>query len=74
MAETMIKALYRKGPLLSHITGSHAVTASAAIVMTAIAVAGLTYRAEKKRFLFARDSVGILAVYGAATYILYLPR
>lgn len=66
--------LYTKGPLLSHITGSHAVTASAAIVMTAIAVAGLTYRAGKKRFLFAWDSVGILTVYGAATYVLYLLR
>lgn len=65
---------YTKGPLLSHITGSHAVTASAAIVMTAIAVAGLTYRAGKKRFLFAWDSVGIVAVYGGATYLLYLLR
>jgi cation:H+ antiporter len=31
--------------------------------MTAIAVIGLTYRAEKKRLVLAWDSMGILAVY-----------
>ncbi len=66
--------LYTKGPLLSHITSSHTVTASAAIVMTAIAIAGLTYRAGRKAYLMAWDSVGILAVYGGATYVLYLLR
>jgi hypothetical protein len=46
----------------------------AAIVMTAIAVIGLTYRAGKKYFLFAWESVGIMAVYALATLILYLLR
>ena len=66
--------LYTKGPLLAHITSSHAVTANAAIVMTAIAVAGLTYRASRKWYFIAWDSVGILAVYGVATYVLYRLR
>jgi cation:H+ antiporter len=66
--------LYTKGALLSHVTGSHAVTANAAIVMTAIAIIGLTYRAGKKRFRFAWDSVGIMAVYAIATLVLYLLR
>lgn len=65
---------YTKGPLLSHITGGHAITASAAIVMTAIAVVGLTYRASRKYYFIAWDSVGILAVYGIATYVLYTLR
>lgn len=66
--------LYTKGALLSHIAASHAVTANAALVMTAIAVIGLTYRASKKAYLMAWDSVGILVVYGIATYILFLLR
>jgi hypothetical protein len=39
------------------------VTANAAMAMTAIAIIGLTYRASKKRFLFAWDSLAILAIY-----------
>ncbi len=66
--------LYTKGPLLSHITSSHTVTASSAIVMTAIAVVGLTYRASRKYYFLAWDSGGILAVYVIATYVLYLIR
>ncbi|HEX5081390.1 MAG TPA: sodium:calcium antiporter [Blastocatellia bacterium] len=66
--------LYTKGPLLSHVASAHTVTASAAIVMTAIAVAGLTYRASRKAYFMAWDSVGILAVYGVTTYVLYLLR
>ncbi len=66
--------LYTKGPLLSHITDNHAVTISAAMVMTAIAIIGLTYRAGKKRFIFAWDSVAIMAVYALATLMLYLLR
>lgn len=66
---------YFKGPLLQHIASSHLVTASGASVMTAIAVAGLTYRANRKPFqLFAWDAVGILAVYGFTTYVLFLLR
>lgn len=66
--------LYVKGALLSNIAGSHAVTACAAIAMTAIAVVGLTYRASRKAYFMAWDSVGIIAVYAAATYVLYLLR
>jgi cation:H+ antiporter len=66
--------LYVKGALLSSIASSHAVTACAAIVMTAIAVVGLTYRASRKAYFMAADSIGILIVYVAATYVLYLLR
>jgi cation:H+ antiporter len=44
------------------------------MAMTAIAVIGLTYRAGRKRFLFAWDSVGIIIVYALATVLLYLFR
>jgi len=65
---------YTKGPLLSHISGNHIVAAIAAITMTAVAVIGLTYRTSKKILLFAWDSLGILAVYVFATFVLYATR
>lgn len=63
--------LYTKGALLSNVSQSHVVTTSAAIVMTAIAVIGLTYQTTRKLRFFAWDSVGIVVVYVFATLILY---
>lgn len=66
--------LYVDGPLLSSATPGHIVTANAALAMTAIAVIGLTYRVSKKRFLFAWDSLAIVAVYISAVGVVYLTR
>jgi cation:H+ antiporter len=55
--------LYVKGPLLSAAAQSHVISANTAMAMTAVAVIGLTYRARRKRFLFAWDSFSILAIY-----------
>ena len=63
--------LYTTGPLLSNISGSHMITASGAIVMTAIAVIGLTYQATRKLRYFTWDSIGIVTVYVLTTLILY---
>lgn len=63
--------LYLKGPLLSHVSQAHVVTANAAMVMTAIAVIGLTYRVSTKRFFFAWDSLAIVATYALAVGIIY---
>jgi len=63
---------YVKGPLLANVTPTHLVTANAAMSMTAIAVIGLTYRAARKRFLFAWDTLSILAVYLLAVTVVYL--
>jgi cation:H+ antiporter len=63
--------LYLKGPLLADVSPAHIVTANAAMVMTAIAVIGLTYRVSKKRFLFAWDSLAIAAVYALAVAMIY---
>lgn len=64
---------YTKGPLLASVTGSHLITANAAIVMMTIAVVGLTYRAERKRLL-AWDSIGIILVYAISTWLLFAMR
>ncbi len=66
--------LYVKGPLLSDVSTSHMVTAYAAMAMTAVAIIGLTYRASKKRLLWAWDSLGIVLIYALATYLLFAMR
>lgn len=66
--------LYFKAPILSEITGSHVVTAGAAISMTAIAIVSLTYRAGRKYFPIDWDAIGIIGVFAFATYVLYLLR
>jgi cation:H+ antiporter len=64
--------LYFDGPLLMAATPGHIVTANAAMAMTAIAMIGLTYRASKKRFLFAWDSLAIVIVYLYSVSMVYL--
>jgi cation:H+ antiporter len=65
---------YVKGPLLSFTNQNHAISALSAIMMTAIAVIGLTYRAEKKPMLLAWDSVVIVLVYMINIALLFSMR
>lgn len=60
--------LYTRGSLLMAVDAAHMATLTAAMVMTAIAIIGLTYRAAHKRFRLSWDSFAIVAVYllGAA--------
>ena len=66
--------LYVKGPILSYVSQKQIITAGSAILMTAIAIIGLTYRAGKKPLIFAWDSMGILVVYFIAILVLYTMR
>jgi cation:H+ antiporter len=65
---------FTKGPLLSFVDSTHAVSAVSAIGMTAIAIIGLTYRAEKKRLFMAWDSIGIALMYVMNLMILFVLR
>lgn len=66
---------YTKGPILSHVSTSHAVTGFIAVVMTGIAVVSLTYRLEKKVFLrLGWDAIAILLAYFVNIYLLYSMR
>jgi cation:H+ antiporter len=67
-------ALFVKGPLLSFVDQNHAISALSAIMMTAIAIIGLTYRAEKKRTLLSWDSAAIVVVYMINLALLYSLR
>lgn len=67
--------LFTRGPILSYVSGSHAVTAIMAILMTAIALIGITYRHEKKGFLrFGWDSFSMLALGLLNAYFIFLMR
>jgi len=65
---------FTKGPILSFADPGHLTSALSAIAMTAIAVIGLTYRAEKKRLLLAWDSLAIIMVYITNMMLLYHQR
>ena len=63
---------YTPGSLLAAIETSHSIAVMAAMIMTAIAIVGLTYRSDSKRLFVAWDSVGIAVVYALANVMLYL--
>jgi cation:H+ antiporter len=61
-----------KGPLFSNISAAHASTAVMAILMTAVALVGLTYRRERKAFFrFGWDSMAMLAMGLLTVYFQY---
>lgn len=63
---------YLKGSLLSDVSLNHAVTGFMAVLMTGIAIVGLTYRLEKKIFLrLGWDTIAILLIYFINIYLLY---
>jgi cation:H+ antiporter len=65
---------YLRGPLLAHISASHAVTALAAIIMTAVMIVSLIYRSKHRVLYFPWSSLSILFVYGALLILLYRGR
>jgi len=64
--------LYGKGPLLSNISKSHAITALMAILMTAIVLVSIAYRPEKKTTRFGWDSLSMLAIGALSMYFVYI--
>ncbi len=65
---------FTEGPLLSFADSAHEISALSAIVMTAIAIIGLTYRTEKKPLFLAWDSIGIIIMYIINLMLLYMMR
>ncbi|MFQ3630988.1 sodium:calcium antiporter [Roseiflexus sp.] len=63
---------YTPGPLLAAIEMSHIIAVIAAMIMTAIAIVGLTYRSDSKRLFVAWDALGIALAYALANVALYL--
>lgn len=56
-------AAYLKGPILNHVSEGHLAAAMAAIIMSAVAIAGLTYRVSRKALFVHWDSASIIVIY-----------
>jgi cation:H+ antiporter len=65
---------YTKGPILSYVSEDHIFTPISSMMMTAIAIIGLTYRASRKPLFLAWDSIGILITYFVTILVLYTMR
>jgi len=63
---------YFRGPILSHVQGQNLIPSLLAMAMTGLAVAGLIYNSEKKRFIWAWDSFGIILIFAVNLVLLYL--
>ena len=65
---------FLKGPLLSFVSPTHALTACAAMIMTAISMIALLYRSKKRILAFSWDSIGVFLVYSVTVLLLFLKR
>jgi cation:H+ antiporter len=65
---------YTGGPLLQAASPSHLIAVLCAVLMYGLFLAGLTYRASKKRLKLAWDTSSILAVYVLAITLIYALR
>jgi cation:H+ antiporter len=70
----IVDAFFDQGSLLSAVPGSqvHAVTAAAAIIVTAVATMGLLYRAEKRLWFVEPDALVIILMVLGAMGLIYL--
>lgn len=65
---------YVKGPLLEHVSPNYVVSAVAAMIMTAVVIVGLTFRAESKPLKFGWEALSILTIYIVANYFLFVMK
>lgn len=63
--------LYLRGPLLAQVAEAHLITVLTALMMTAIAIIGLTYRSTHRNRWGSWDALGIGIVYVAGAVLLY---
>jgi cation:H+ antiporter len=65
---------FLKGPILSLVDQNHILSLMSAILMTSIAIIGLTYRAAKKPLFLAWDSAAMVLVFVINILVLYTLR
>jgi cation:H+ antiporter len=63
---------FMPGPILSFANENHIIPALSAIMMTGIAIIGLTYRSMKKPLFLAWDAIGIVIIYIINMMLLYM--
>lgn len=65
---------YTNGDLLKDASDLHIITVLSTIIMSSIAIAGLTFRVKRKRFILALDTLLILLAYVGNIILLYIYR
>jgi cation:H+ antiporter len=65
---------FLRGSIFSHVSSTQALTAIAAMVMTATLMVALVYRPKHKLLFVTWESLGIFLVYAVTTVFLYLRR
>jgi cation:H+ antiporter len=63
---------YTKGVLLKDASDTHLLSVMSCVIMSAIAIAGFTYRSPNKKYLMALDALLILLFYIANLILLYV--
>lgn len=65
---------YSRGPLYQHIAATHALTAVAAITMTAVWMLALISPPRKKMLFLSSESLGLICIYTATFLLLFFTR
>ncbi len=69
----VVDVLYLKGPILSHVSSVHAVSAMSAMIMSGVFIIGLFYRARTRLYrTVGWASLILLSIYLINSYILYV--
>ena len=64
---------YRQGPLLSHVSTTHAFTAGSAVIMTGLVIVSLLYRPGRRLFrTVGWTSLGLFMIYLLNSYVVFL--
>jgi cation:H+ antiporter len=66
--------IYTRGSMLAAVSRSHLATLVTAMMMTAVAVAGLTYRASNKRHRLSWDAIAIVLLYMIGVAMVHMSR
>lgn len=66
--------LFFKGPILSFTSTAHIISALSAIMMTTVAIIGLTYRTERKLLFLAWDSILMVSIFFVNLMLLFMYR
>lgn len=66
--------LAHRGPLLANISPTHALTAIATVLVTAVAVLGQLYHAERRRKIIEPDAITVIALVLATMAMVYYLR
>lgn len=66
--------LYTRGSMLASVSRLHLISLTGAMLMTGVAIIGVTYRTGRKRYRLSWDAMALVAVYALALTLLGVSR